>query len=169
MSNFALTKNQSEDEIDNNYIDCIWIAKKVKSAVNSEVAKSPNCSIVVCNALISKQFYFMLLKFSYFFCFFQRFAVFDMLGEIAKSLDDENVLSIARILMSCLLREISSTNANVEDMKNRANEVGSILNNRLGSVVYNDVISKALSKLVHKRKERKLVSYFTIMTCFLNC
>lgn len=80
-----------------------------------------------------------------------------MIGEIAKSLDDDNVLNISQILMTCLLREISSSNANCEDLKNRANEVGSILNNRLGSVVYNDLVSKALGKLVHKRKERKLV------------
>lgn len=151
----SLSEDKDANHENNDYIHEYWVISKLKSAINSEVTKAPGSTIV-------------------------RMSIFKMLEELLVDLDKETVFSIAKMLMPCVVREMTKTDASFETLKNQADVVGMKISQSIGDILYNDLIARINVKLSAKRKERKQVKYYSKSRCttsfkfsklilFLNC
>lgn len=116
--------------INNERIDLLWLTKKMRRIMNTEIVETPNSTIL-------------------------RTEVFKWIAGIATALDLDNIRIILNHLMAPLVREMITIEESNAPLRQLSKQVGNIIKKRIGMDEYADKLSKVQQHLSIKRAERK--------------
>lgn len=111
-------------------INLLWLAKKMRKIVNTEVVLAPSSTAL-------------------------RLEVFKWIGAIVAVLQADVIQPLVYHLLAPLVREMLSTEVSNAPLRQLAKEVGKMIKKRIGLEQYSDTLLKAQKHLSLKRTDRK--------------
>ncbi|OWR44952.1 hypothetical protein KGM_210874 [Danaus plexippus plexippus] len=129
---FKISKSQSDDEETevSAKLNVRWILFKLRKAINTEVARSPNCMNI-------------------------RTSIFTMWLHIISSLETEDLLRLVDVILPPIVRELSLEQTSA--VKQLAGRLGKKLRRKIGDIEYSKMAANVQTKLNMRRAERKKV------------
>ncbi|KAG5868691.1 hypothetical protein JTB14_031637 [Gonioctena quinquepunctata] len=119
-----------ENGEDGNKLNLLWLAKRLRKIVNTEIVENSSCIIL-------------------------RTEVFKWVAGVGTALEVDNFLPVLHHLLAPLVREMITTEEKNAPLRQLAKEVSNLLKEKVGLDKYTSTISKLQQTLSVKRAERK--------------
>ncbi|GJQ79470.1 hypothetical protein Trydic_g16323 [Trypoxylus dichotomus] len=115
---------------DNKKINLLWLTRRMRKIVNSEIVENPTSTIL-------------------------RTEIFKWIAGVVTALDLDNLQPILHHLLAPLVREMVTTDESETEIRRLSKDVANIIKKKVGLEKYTENISKLEQQLSIKRLERK--------------
>lgn len=116
--------------VDTNKINLLWLTKRMRKIINSEIVENPTSTII-------------------------RTEVFKFIAGVATALDVEKLYPVLHHLLAPLVREMITIDESNAPLRQLAKEVSNIIKKKIGMENYTNTLSKLQETISFKRAERK--------------